>query len=254
MFTPDLIFAFLTLTFLEIILGIDNIIFISILASRFPEADRKKLMRIGLLMALFSRILLLMGINWLVQIQVSLFSFDWGSFSTDLTIQSLILVFGGLFLLYKSTKEIYEKAESLDETVAKSKSNKLTYARALFQIVLIDIVFSFDSILTAVGMKNGIPYAIQTMVAAVILSILIMMLFAAPVSKFINTYPSLQILGLAFLLLIGFMLITEAAHLSHTTIFGSTIGAIPKGYLYFAIAFSLGVEMINIRFRKKKKA
>lgn len=119
MFTPDLIFAFLTLTFLEIILGIDNIIFISILASRFPEADRKKLMRIGLLMALFSRILLLMGINWLVQIQVSLFSFDWGSFSTDLTIQSLILVFGGLFLLYKSTKEIYEKAESLDETVAK---------------------------------------------------------------------------------------------------------------------------------------
>ena len=254
MFTPDLIFAFLTLTFLEIILGIDNIIFISILASRFPEAYRKKLMRIGLLMALFSRILLLMGINWLVQIQVSLFSFDWGSFSTDLTIQSLILVFGGLFLLYKSTKEIYEKAESLDETVAKSKSNKLTYARALFQIVLIDIVFSFDSILTAVGMTNGIPYAIQTMVAAVILSILIMMLFAAPVSKFINTYPSLQILGLAFLLLIGFMLITEAAHLSHTTIFGSTIGAIPKGYLYFAIAFSLGVEMINIRFRKKKKA
>jgi len=254
MFTPDLIFAFLTLTFLEIILGIDNIIFISILASRFPEADRKKLMRIGLLMALFSRILLLMGINWLVQIQVSLFSFDWGSFSTDLTIQSLILVFGGLFLLYKSTKEIYEKAESLDETVAKSKSNKLTYARALFQIVLIDIVFSFDSILTAVGMTNGIPYAIQTMVAAVILSILIMMLFAAPVSKFINTYPSLQILGLAFLLLIGFMLITEAAHLSHTTIFGSTIGAITKGYLYFAIAFSLGVEMINIRFRKKKKA
>ena len=254
MFTPDLIFAFLTLTFLEIILGIDNIIFISILASRFPEADRKKLMRIGLLMALFSRILLLMGINWLVQIQVSLFSFDWGSFSTDLTIQSLILVFGGLFLLYKRTKEIYEKAESLDETVAKSKSNKLTYARALFQIVLIDIVFSFDSILTAVGMTNGIPYAIQTMVAAVILSILIMMLFAAPVSKFINTYPSLQILGLAFLLLIGFMLITEAAHLSHTTIFGSTIGAIPKGYLYFAIAFSLGVEMINIRFRKKKKS
>ena len=254
MFTPDLIFAFLTLTFLEIILGIDNIIFISILASRFPEADRKKLMRIGLLMALFSRILLLMGINWLVQIQVSLFSFDWGSFSTDLTIQSLILVFGGLFLLYKSTKEIYEKAESLDETVAKSKSNKLTYARALFQIVLIDIVFSFDSILTAVGMTNGIPYAIQTMVAAVILSILIMMLFAAPVSKFINTYPSLQILGLAFLLLICFMLITEAAHLSNTTIFWSTIGAIPKGYLYFAIAFSLGVEMINIRFRKKKKA
>ena len=110
MFTPDLIFAFLTLTFLEIILGIDNIIFISILASRFPEADRKKLMRIGLLMAMFSRILLLMGVNWLIQMQVSLFSFDWGWLSTNLSIQSLILLFGGLFLLYKSTKEIYEKA------------------------------------------------------------------------------------------------------------------------------------------------
>ena len=254
MFTPDLIFAFLTLTFLEIILGIDNIIFISILASRFPETDRKKLMRIGLLMAMFSRILLLMGINWLVKMQLSLFSFDWGWFNTDLSIQSLILFFGGLFLLYKSTKEIYEKAENLEETVTESKSNKLTYARALFQIVLIDIVFSFDSILTAVGMTNGISYAIQIMVSAVVLSILIMMLFAAPVSKFINTFPSLQILGLAFLLLIGFMLIAEAAHLSHTTIFGSTIGVIPKGYLYFAIAFSLGVEMINMRFRKKKKA
>jgi predicted tellurium resistance membrane protein TerC len=159
-----------------------------------------------------------------------------------------------LFLLYKSTKEIYEKAENLDETATESKSNKLSYARALFQIVLIDIVFSFDSILTAVGMTNGIPYALPIMVAAVIVSILIMMLFAAPVSKFMNTHPSLQILGLAFLLLIGFMLITEAAHLSETTVFGSTIGAIPKGYLYFAIAFSLGVEMINMRFRKKKEA
>ena len=254
MFTPDLILAFLTLTFLEIILGIDNIIFISILASRFPEADRKKLMRIGLLMAMFSRILLLMGVNWLIQMQVSLFSFDWGWLSTNLSIQSLILLFGGLFLLYKSTKEIYEKAENLDETATESKSNKLSYARALFQIVLIDIVFSFDSILTAVGMTNGIPYALPFMVSAVIVSILIMMLFAAPVSKFMNTHPSLQILGLAFLLLIGFMLITEAAHLSETTVFGSTIGAIPKGYLYFAIAFSLGVEMINMRSRKKKEA
>ena len=129
MFTPDLIFAFLTLTFLEIILGIDNIIFISILASRFPEADRKKLMRIGLLMAMFSRILLLMGVNWLIQMQVTLFSFDWGWLSTNLSIQSLILLFGGLFLLYKSTKEIYEKAENLDETATESKSNKLSYAR-----------------------------------------------------------------------------------------------------------------------------
>jgi len=251
MFTPDLIFAFLTLTFLEVILGIDNIIFISILASRFPEADQKKLIRIGLLMAMGSRVLLLMGINWLVQMQVSLFRFDWGWLSTDLSIQSLILFFGGLFLLYKSTKEIYEKAEHFDEPSTASKKNKLTFANALVQIVLIDIVFSFDSILTAVGITNGIPYALSIMIAAVIVSILIMLLFASPISKFINTHPSLQILGLAFLLLIGFMLITEAAHLSHTTIFGSSIGSIPKGYLYFAIAFSLGVEMINMRFRKQ---
>jgi len=251
MFTPDLIFAFLTLTFLEVILGIDNIIFISILASRFPEADQKKLIRIGLLMAMGSRVLLLMWINWLVQMQVSLFRFDWGWLSTDLSIQSLILFFGGLFLLYKSTKEIYEKAEHFDEPSTVSKKNKLTFANALVQIVLIDIVFSFDSILTAVGITNDIPYALSIMIAAVIVSILIMLLFASPISKFINTHPSLQILGLAFLLLIGFMLITEAANLSHTTIFGSSIGSIPKGYLYFAIAFSLGVEMINMRFRKQ---
>ena len=253
MFTPDLIFAFLTLTFLEIILGIDNIIFISILASRFPEADRKKLMRVGLLLAMLMRILLLMGINWLVQMQVSLFSFSWNWISSEVSIQSIILLSGGLFLLYKSTREIYEKAEGFGENESGVSSNKLTFSRALVQIVLIDIVFSFDSILTAVGMTNGIPYALPIMVAAVVLAILIMMIFAAQVSRYINDHPSLQILGLSFLLLIGFMLITEAAHLSQTTIFGASIGVIPKGYLYFAIAFSLGVEMINMRFRKKKK-
>ena len=136
-------------------------------------------------------------------------------------------------------------------TVESSKS--LTYGKALLQIVLIDLVFSFDSILTAVGMTNGISNALYIMIAAIVIAILVMMLFAAPVSQYINTHPSLQILGLSFLLLIGFMLITEAAHLSHTTVFGGNIGVIPKGYLYFAIAFSLGVELINMRFRKKKK-
>ena len=254
MITPDLILAFLTLTFLEIILGIDNIIFISILASRFPEADRKKLMRVGLFLAMFMRILLLMGINWLVQMQSSLFSFSWGWISSEVSIQSLILLAGGLFLIYKSTREIYEKVEDFSQSEPGMGPNKLTFSRALVQIVLIDIVFSFDSILTAVGMTNGVPYALPIMVAAVVVAILIMMLFAAPVSRYINAHPSLQILGLSFLLLIGFMLITEAAHLSHTTIFGSNIGVIPKGYLYFAIAFSLVVEMINMRFRKGNKA
>ena len=250
MFTPDLILAFLTLTFLEIILGIDNIIFISILASRFPETERKKLMRVGLLLAMLMRVVLLMGINWLVQIQTPLVRFSTKWISSEITVQSIILLAGGLFLLYKSTKEIYDKVEDLENTEEQQKTSQFSFSRALIQIVLIDIVFSFDSILTAVGMTSGIAHALPIMIFAVVVAILIMMLFAAPVSSFINKHPSLQVLGLSFLLLIGFMLITDAAQLSQTTIFGASIGTIPKGYLYFAIAFSLGVEMINMRFRK----
>lgn len=253
MFTPDLILAFLTLTFLEIILGIDNIIFISILASRFPETERKKLMRVGLLLAMLMRVVLLMGINWLVQIQTPLVRFSTKWFSSEITVQSIILLAGGLFLLYKSTKEIYDKVEDLENTEEQQKTSQFSFSRALIQIVLIDIVFSFDSILTAVGMTSGIAHALPIMIFAVVVAILIMMLFAAPVSSFINKHPSLQVLGLSFLLLIGFMLITDAAQLSQTTIFGASIGTIPKGYLYFAIAFSLGVEMINMRFRKGAK-
>ena len=252
-FSPELILAFLTLTFLEIILGIDNIIFISILANRFPEARRKKLIKIGLLLAMLTRILLLLGINWLVHIQSPLFYFDWGWLSAEITIQSLILLMGGLFLIYKSTKEIYDKVEALGEDEEKVATQSISYGHALFQIVLIDLVFSFDSILTAVGMTNGISYALYIMISAIVIAILVMMLFAAPISQYINTHPSLQILGLSFLLLIGFMLMTEAAHLSQTSVFGGSIGVIPKGYLYFAIAFSLSVELINMRFRKKKR-
>ena len=253
MFTPDLILAFLTLTFLEIILGIDNIIFISILASRFPETERKKLMRVGLLLAMLMRVVLLMGINWLVQIQTPLVRFSTKWISSEITVQSIILLAGGLFLLYKSTKEIYDKVEDLENTEEQQKTSQFSFSRALIQIVLIDIVFSFDSILTAVGMTSGIAHALPIMIFAVVVAILIMMLFAAPVSSFINKHPSLQVLGLSFLLLIGFMLITDAAQLSQTTIFGASIGTITKGYIYFAIDFSLGVEMINMRFRKGAK-
>ena len=154
---------------------------------------------------------------------------------------------------HKSTKEIYDKVEDLENTEEQQKTSQFSFSRALIQIVLIDIVFSFDSILTAVGMTSGIAHALPIMIFAVVVAILIMMLFAAPVSSFINKHPSLQVLGLSFLLLIGFMLITDAAQLSQTTIFGASIGTIPKGYLYFAIAFSLGVEMINMRFRKGAK-
>lgn len=253
MITPDLIIAFLTLTFLEVVLGIDNIIFISILSGRFPVEQRKKLMRIGLFLAMMMRVLLLMGVNWLTRMQNTLIHFDSKYFSSDISIQALILLSGGLFLIYKSTREIFEKVEiELEEDIT-DKNPVFSFSRALFQIVLIDIVFSFDSILTAVGMTNGIPYALWIMIAAVVIAITIMIGFADPVSRFVNKHPSLQILGLSFLLLIGFMLITEAASLSETVIMGSTISSIPKGYLYFAIAFSLGVEMLNMRIRKVKR-
>ena len=253
MITPDLIIAFLTLTFLEVVLGIDNIIFISILSSRFPIEQRKKLMQIGLFLAMIMRVLLLMGVNWLTKMQNTLFYFDTEYFSSNISIQTLILLTGGLFLIYKSTREIFDKVEvDLGNETLEGKST-FSFSRALFQIVLIDIVFSFDSILTAVGMTNGVPYALFIMIAAVVIAISIMIGFADPVSQFVNKHPSLQILGLSFLLLIGFMLITEAASLSETVIFGSSISTIPKGYLYFAILFSLGVEMLNMRIKKAKR-
>ncbi len=253
MITPDLIIAFLTLTFLEVVLGVDNIIFISILSGRFPIEQRKKLMQIGLFLAMIMRVLLLMGVNWLTRMQNTLIHFDSKYFSSNISIQTLILLAGGLFLIYKSTHEIFEKVEMELEEDTTDKKPAFSFSRALFQIVLIDIVFSFDSILTAVGMTNGIPYALWIMIAAVVIAITIMIGFADPVSRFVNKHPSLQILGLSFLLLIGFMLITEAASLSETVIIGSTISTIPKGYLYFAIAFSLGVEMLNMRIRKVKR-
>ena len=253
MITPDLIIAFITLTFLEVVLGVDNIIFISILSGRFPVEQRKKLMQIGLFLAMMMRVLLLMGLNWLTRMQNTLIHFDSKYFSSNISIQTLILLAGGLFLIYKSTHEIFEKVEMELEEDTTDKKPAFSFSRALFQIVLIDIVFSFDSILTAVGMTNGIPYALWIMIAAVVIAITIMIGFADPVSRFVNKHPSLQILGLSFLLLIGFLLITEAASLSETVIMGSTISTIPKGYLYFAIAFSLGVEMLNMRIRKVKR-
>jgi predicted tellurium resistance membrane protein TerC len=252
MITPDLIVAFLTLTFLEVVLGVDNIIFISILAGRFPVEKRKKLMQIGLLAAMGMRILLLLGVNSLTKMQATLIQFDTQYFSSNISVQTLILLAGGLFLIYKSTHEIFVKVEGNLAENNSEKKPSFSFSKALFQIVLIDIVFSFDSILTAVGMTNGLPYALWIMIAAVVISISIMIGFADPISRFVNKHPSLQILGLSFLLLIGFMLLTEAASLSGTMIFGSSISTIPKGYLYFAIAFSLGVEVLNMRIRKTK--
>ncbi|KGL63721.1 TerC family protein [Polaribacter sp. Hel1_85] len=243
--------ALLTLTFLEIILGIDNIIFISISANKLPENQVRKATLLGLALAMITRILLLFSVSYLISLKEPFLVISNSWFKTALTGQSIILFLGGLFLLYKSTKEIREKVEHTNEDEVIKSPKIISFTNVIFQIILIDIVFSFDSILTAVGMTNGINGALIIMVIAVVISIIIMMIFSKPISSFVNNNPTIQMLALSFLILIGFMLITEGAHLSHTEIFNKTVGAIPKGYLYFAIAFSLGVEMLNLRIRKK---
>ncbi len=244
--------ALLTLTFLEIILGIDNIIFISIAAAKLPKNQINKATRIGLLLALVFRIILLFGVSYLISMKEPFYTIDLSWFKAGITGQSVILVLGGLFLLYKSTSEIRDKVEGIELGENSTSKKKLaTIGKVIFQIVLIDIVFSFDSVLTAVGMTNGIEGALIIMITAVIVSMIIMMIFAKPVGTFVNEHPTIQMLALSFLILIGFMLITEGAHLSNAEIFHQHVGAIPKGYLYFAIAFSLGVEALNMKVRKK---
>jgi len=256
--TSDAIMALLTLTFLEIILGIDNIVFISIAANKLPENQRSKATNIGLLLAMVQRIVLLFFVSFLIGLSEPFYIYENSWIYIALSWQSIILFAGGLFLIYKSTSEIREKVETPmhDKNAIKSKKIK-SFQQAIVQIVLIDFIFSIDSILTAVGMTNGLSsnhnYNLVLMIIAVVISIIVMIVFANPIRKFIDSHPSIQMLGLAFLILIGFMLITEAAHLSHTSLFGNEVGAIPKGYLYFAIAFSLFVEFLNYRFSKHKK-
>lgn len=246
--------ALVTLTFLEIVLGIDNIIFISITTGKLPVEKRERATKLGMFLAMFLRIGLLFGISLLIAMKEPWFSFDWGWASAQVSGQSLILLGGGLFLLYKSTNEIREKVdETGEEEKEYKKSAPSTFGNVIFQIIMIDIVFSFDSILTAVGMTTGVEGALIIMIAAVVIAVMVMMQFAVPVGTFVNKHPSIQILALSFLVLIGFMLITEAAHLSNAIIFESHVTSIPKGYLYFAIAFSLLVEVLNMKMTKNKK-
>jgi predicted tellurium resistance membrane protein TerC len=231
-----------------------NIIFISIVTGKLPDEKRKKATQIGLFLAMFLRIALLMGISVLIAMKEAWFAITFSWFTAQITGQSLILFLGGLFLLYKSTTEIREKIEEKGvEEKELGKSAAKRFSRVLLQIMLIDLVFSFDSILTAVGMTNGVPGAIYIMVTAVVISVFIMMQFAVPVGIFVNKHPTIQILGLTFLVLIGFMLITEAAHLANASFFGNHVDVVPKGYLYFAIAFSLLVEILNMKMSKNKK-
>jgi predicted tellurium resistance membrane protein TerC len=228
--TADGLIALLTLTFLEIVLGVDNVIFISILSGKLPGNAQKRARRVGLLGAMIMRILLLLSLAWIIRLTAPLFVV----LGQEVSGRDLILILGGLFLLGKATLEIHERLEG--EEGHSSARVAPSFASVIFQIMLLDIVFSLDSVITAVGMADDV----SVMVAAVVISVAIMMFAAEPISLFVNLHPTLKVLALSFLLLIGVSLIGEGLD-QH----------IPKGYIYFAMAFSVFVEMINLRIRAK---
>ena len=225
--------AFLTLTALELVLGIDNVIFISILVDKLPPAQREIARRIGLFLAMFMRIALLFLLSWMVGLTEPLFTL----LTQAVSGRDLILLVGGVFLLWKSTKEIHQLLEGEEGT--SSSAVKATFTAVIIQIILIDLVFSLDSIITAVGMVDEIAI----MVAAVVVSVGLMMLFASSIGRFVSAHPTVKMLALAFLFVIGVVLVADG--MGHH---------VPKGYVYAALAFSLGVEMLNIRQRKRRQA
>lgn len=228
---PNAWAALLTLTAMEIVLGIDNIVFISILAGRLPAREQARARQIGLAAAMISRILLLLSLSWIMRLTTPLFEL----FGRGVTGRDLILLGGGLFLLWKATKEIHHKIEGQEESQAAAEVQ--SFVGVIGQIMVIDIIFSLDSVITAVGMADQI----SVMVLAVMISVALMMLAAGPISEFVDKHPTVKMLALSFLLLIGVNLIAEAGGLH-----------IPKGYTYFAMAFSLFVEALNLRARKAR--
>ena len=227
---PQAWIAFLTLTALELVLGIDNIIFISILVDKLSPERRELARRIGLFMAMFMRIALLLALSWIVGMTAPLFTV----FDVEISGRDLVLILGGLFLIWKSTGEIHHSLEGVEgESSATVKS---TFTAVILQIMVIDIVFSLDSIITAVGMVDDV----RIMIAAVVASVGLMMLFAKSIGEFVSNHPTIKMLALSFLVVVGVVLLADG--------FGHHV---PKGYIYFAMAFSVGVEMLNIRMRKK---
>ena len=228
---PQIWISLITLTALEVVLGIDNIIFISILAGKLPPDQQAKARQTGLMLALITRVLLLASLAWIVKLTAPLFSV----FNFALSGRDLILLGGGLFLIWKSTREIHEKLEGADGHTGTGKVVP-TFSAIIVQILLLDIVFSLDSVITAVGMANQL----WVMVTAVLLSLVVMLKYAGAISDFVHQHPTLKMLALSFLLLIGVTLVAEGTH-QHVN----------KGYIYFAMAFSFGVEMLNLKLRKK---
>ncbi len=227
---PQTWIAFATLTALELVLGIDNIIFISILVDKLAKEKREFARRVGLFMAMFMRIGLLLVLAWIVGLVAPLFTV----LGQEISGRDLILILGGLFLIWKSTGEIHQSLEGEEEGPG-SKAVKATFTAVILQIMVVDLVFSLDSIITAVGMVDDV----RIMIAAVIGSVALMMVFAGPIGRFVSDHPTIKMLALAFLVVVGVVLVAEG--------FGHHV---PKGYVYFAMAFSLGVEMLNIRLRK----
>jgi len=229
---PQAWIALATLTALELVLGIDNIVFISILVDKLPVAQREKARRAGLFMAMFIRVGLLLVLSWIVGLVAPLFTV----LGQEISGRDLILIAGGLFLIYKATGEIHQALEG--EEGHASGAVKATFAAVVLQIMVVDMVFSLDSIITAVGMVDRI----EVMIAAVLASVGLMMLFAGAIGRFVSDHPTIKMLALSFLVVVGVVLIAEGFD-RH----------VPKGYIYFAMAFSVGVEMLNIRMRKKSK-
>src|SRR5687768_2216528 len=230
--TTEGIISLVTLTFLEIVLGIDNIVFISITADRLPPKDQKKARTLGILLALIVRIGLLFTVSWIIGLKEPFVTF--GEFA--LSFRDLILIAGGLFLLAKSTSEIHAKLEGFDEETHEVKVMSLR--GAVIQIILLDVVFSFDSILTAVGLVDDV----LIIVIAILISLGVMLTFATRISNFINQHPAMKLLAVSFLMMIGLILVVEGLHVH-----------VPKGYIYFAMAFALGIEILNMKIRKKSK-
>ncbi len=234
LFSVQALIALLTLTALEVVLGIDNIIFIAIIAGKLPEEKRAKARTIGLLLAMVQRILLLFAIGWIVGLKETVFSIAGNDFSW----KDIILLAGGVFLIAKAVKEIHEKIEGDPEHIIET-TRRASFKSVIFQIILIDAVFSVDSILTAVGLVP--PRHIEIMITAVVISVVIMMLAAGPISRFVEKHPTIKMLALAILVMIGVLLVAEGLG-EH----------FPRGYVYFAMAFSLVVEMLNIHAGKKR--
>lgn len=228
--------SLVSLTFMEVVLGIDNIIFVSIVAGRVAKKDQKRARNIGLMLAMVIRILLLFVVQLIIQATEPIYTLPIDFEGKDISIKDIILIFGGLFLIYKSTTEIHHKL-NVDEHVETERGTRNKFAQVILQILILNLVFSIDSIVTAIGLTDNI----YIMFISIIASMLIMLAVSSSISNFVEKHPTVKMLALSFLLMIGFMLIVEAFEIH-----------VPKGYVYFAMAFSLFVEMLNIKLRKKK--